>query len=147
MRGYNAPIMTIPIRFEKKCLVSTPAHLRSFIGRFVYICTDKGTLTLWPDRVSFTGQKSSYEITLDTIVQLDIGHYSRLAKPLRLDYISISYVLHSKESTILLTPTDAKITTVWNMNRCVASWMESLRQAVSHFTPASPAAKASGRGG
>ena len=75
--------MTEPaLKSQELCYLSTPEHNRSFVGKFIYIYTDKGTLTLTKSALQF--EKSSglvMVIPLASIGNIEIGEYSRWAKP------------------------------------------------------------------
>ncbi len=96
---------------------------------FIYIYTAKGNLRLTSEALKFRSNKTSFEIPLNDITRIDVGHYSRLAKPVRLDYISLSHTRSGREETVLLTPTQSWATPVWKTNKLVASWIETLRDA------------------
>ncbi|KAA3661554.1 MAG: hypothetical protein DWQ04_16125 [Chloroflexi bacterium] len=118
------------IREQKCCYLSTPKHIRSFIGMMVYIYTAKGELSLSSESLAFTSKKTSVEVPVDSITGISSGHYSRLAKPIRLDYIAVTYNLKGVEETILLTPTQSWATPVWKTNKLVASWISSLERVI-----------------
>ena len=118
------------IRTQKCCYLSTPKYIRSFVGRFIYIYTAKGNLNLTSESLIFESKKTSFEIPISSITNISFGHYSRIAKPLRLDYIAVNYHHEEKDETILLTPTESWATPVWATNKLVASWILSLNQAV-----------------
>ena len=122
--------MTEAIRIQECCYLSTPKHIHSFIGRFIYIYTAKGDLRLMPDLLTFTSEKKTFEISLDLITDISSGHYSRLAKPFRLDYIAITYRCCEKEETVLLTPAKSWTAPVWKTNKIVASWMKLLKDSI-----------------
>src|SRR5258708_21410103 len=93
-------------RTQACCYLSTPEHIRSFMGKFIYIYTDKGELTLAEDCLRFTGKKQiPIEIALKAITGISVGHYSRWAKPLRLDYVPVRYYVRRTKRTVLFTPT------------------------------------------
>lgn len=122
--------MAETIRTQECCYLSTPKHLRSFVGRWIYLYTAKGNLRLTSESLIFTSKKTSFEIPLNSITHISSGHYSRLAKPFRLDYIAVTYSHEGRDETILLTPTRSWATPVWKTNKLVASWMESLKDAI-----------------
>lgn len=122
--------MTEAIRIQECCYLSTPKHIHSFIGRFIYIYTAKGDLRLMPDLLIFTSKKKSFEISLDLITDISSGHYSRWAKPCRLDYIAITYCCCGKDETVLLTPAKSWLVPVWKTNKIVASWMKLLKDSI-----------------
>src|ERR1039458_1577760 len=62
------------------CYISTPEHLNSIIGQLVYIYTGKGELRLDAENLTFVSNWQSTIIPLRDIRELNIGHYSRLAK-------------------------------------------------------------------
>jgi len=121
--------MSETIREQKCCYLSTPEHIRSFKGIMLYIYTDKGELSLSSESLVFTSKKTSIEIPVDLITEINSGHYSRIAKPIRLDYIAVTHHLKGIEETILLTPTQSWATPVWKTNKLVESWKASLEKA------------------
>jgi hypothetical protein len=118
------------IRTQENCYLSTPERVRSFVGRFLLIYTAKGSLRLTSYALLFTSRKKSLEIPLQSITDISTGHYSRIAKPRRLDYISVQYNHEAREETILLTPMQSWSTRVAKTNALVASWISSLKEAV-----------------
>ena len=122
--------MAETIRTQKCCYLSTPKHIRSFIGRFIYIYTAKGNLRLTSKSLIFTSTKTSFDIPLDSITDISSGHYFRTAKPIRLDYIAVTHSHAGREETVLLTPTKSWATPVWKTNELVASWIESLNNTI-----------------
>ena len=128
------------------CYLSTPEHVRSFVGRFIYIYTDKGEVSLTGTGIEFVGKSGlPVVIPLDSIVGISIGHYSRWAKPIRLDYIAVRHRHGDAERTTLLTPTRSWATPTWETNKLVTEWVSAL-QAVSP-AHAEPGAAADLRGG
>jgi len=112
------------------CYVSTPRRVRSFVGQLIYIYTAKGRLSLTSELLTFTSKKTSFEIPLNSIIDISTGHYSRIAKPIRLDYMAVKYSHEGKDETILLTPTESWLTPVWKTNKLVADWISLLDQTV-----------------
>jgi len=120
--------MTQDIRTQECCYLSTPERVRSFMGRFIYIYTAMGNLRLTSESLIFTSTKISFEIPLNAITNISSGHYSRIAKPIRLDYIAVKYNKGGRAETVLLTPTHSWATPVWKTNELVAGWIHSLNQ-------------------
>lgn len=118
------------IHLQECCYLSTPKHIRSFTGRFIYIYTAKGQLSLNLKTLTFTSKKVSFDIPVNLIKEIKTGHYARTAKPIRLDYIAVKYDAGGKDETILLTPTRSWAASVWATNKMVASWKELLDQAI-----------------
>jgi hypothetical protein len=118
--------MNETIRAQECCYLSTPRHVRSLVGRFIYVYTAKGSLRLTSEALIFTSKKLTIEIPLDSIAEISSGHYSRIAKPLRLYYIAVRYNHEGREETILLTPTQSWAMRVGNTNKIVASWRATL---------------------
>jgi hypothetical protein len=131
---YRAPVSTetySPETVVKRsaCYCSTPEHLRRFIGR-LYIYTDKGELSLTASSITFAGKNPPPLVfPLDSILHLGVGHYSRWAKPLGLDYISVHHRLRDVEQILLLTPTRSWATATWETNKIVADWFAALEAA------------------
>jgi hypothetical protein len=122
--------MVEEIRHSQNCYLSTPAHVRSFIGRFVYIYTDKGRLELTDNRLRFRGRKvKELEIPIESISDLGVGHYSHLAKPIRLDYVAVTFQDDDEPKTLYFTPTYSWWTPVWHTNLVVNDWLEFVGEA------------------
>jgi serine/threonine protein kinase len=122
------------------CYYATPEHLRSFVGRFLYIYSGKGKLCLDEEKLTFTSEWFSTVIPLKAIQNLRIGSYSRFAKPTGLDYLVVEYKSNDGIQRILLTPALSPFTPTWTTNERVAEWLIAIRQAVAKaggFVPAS----------
>lgn len=128
--------MVEAVSFKKRstCYLSTPEHVNSFFGQFVYIYTNKGELCLTDIALEFVGKIGLTERIPHSILEIGVGRYSRLAKPLRLNFISIRYRSTEVERTLLFTPTTswAWATPVWVTNKVVAEWVEALEDARSN---------------
>src|SRR5580698_6360632 len=72
--GRGAAMVEITTRTQPCCYLSTPEHVRSFVGTFFYIYTDKGDLALTEDCLRFTGKHQiPIEIALKTITDINVG--------------------------------------------------------------------------
>jgi hypothetical protein len=119
------------------CYLSTPEHIRSFTGRFIYLYVAKGEIEISPDALLFESRWTTVEIPLKAVVAIEVGQYSRWAKPFGLDYIAISYIEGPTRKTVLLTPTRAPGWSVacWETNRIVQKWIQMLKEATGKSTP------------
>jgi hypothetical protein len=75
------------------CYFSTPEHVRSFVGRFIWIYTAKGNLNLNPETLVCEVSNLPCEIPLRSIRGVEVCHYSRWAKPIKLKYIALTYTI------------------------------------------------------
>jgi serine/threonine protein kinase len=110
--------------------VSSLQHLRSFYGTFWYIYEGKGRLQLDAGELTYSDHKDSLCISLHTIRGIRIGQYSRFAKPLGLDYISITYADGEIIRTRLFTPCTSPFAPTWKTNRLVAEWFYVIQAAI-----------------
>jgi hypothetical protein len=117
-------------RTQACCYFSSPEHLRSFVGRFIWIYTAKGSLNLNPNTVVCEVSNLACEIPLRSIRGIEVGHYSRWAKPIKLKYIAMTYTSQGQEKTVLLTPTHSWATPVWKTSALMECWAEWLWEAV-----------------
>ncbi|MCL1074470.1 hypothetical protein [Shewanella dokdonensis] len=108
------------------CYVSTPEHQSTFYGKYIYIYTDKGQLSLTDDGLKFVGSKSNYSINYNEIKNIEMSNYSRIAKPFKLNFIKIVYTIDSIEHTVLLTPTSSGFTPVNKTNQLVNDCLSKL---------------------
>jgi hypothetical protein len=122
--------MVEEVRHSQNCYLSTPEHLRSFIGQFVYIYTDKGRIELTGTRLRFHGRKlKELESPIESIADISVGPYSRWSKPVRLDYVAVTFRDGDGPKTLYLTPTNFWWTPVWHTNSIVADWAELVSEA------------------
>ncbi len=121
------------------CYISTPEHLSTFTGHFVYIYTGKGELRLDAENLTFVSNWQSTVIPLHDIRELGIGHYSRLAKPLRLEYLAVTFEQAGQRRTLLFTPCiRGGISLPWEVNPRVAECLRAVREAVIARTGQAP---------
>ena len=124
-----------PAYSTQNCFLSTPEHLRTLRGRFLYIYTDSGTLELWADKLAFTGKKTGTTVIgLGEIQRVHRANYPRVAKPIRLDYIQIDYDSLGQRRSLILTPYEAVTAAVWNTNKVVSAWLDRIQTAHLGYT-------------
>jgi len=125
-----SPGAAIPER-RMPCFISTPEHVSTFTGRFIYIYTGKGELRLDAENLTFVSNWQSTVIPLQDIREIGIGHYSRLAKPLRLDYLAVTFEQAGQRRTLLFTPMlRSGLSLPWEVNPRVAECLHAVREAV-----------------
>ena len=124
------------------CYVSTPEHVRSFVGRFIYIYQGKGELRLNSTSLQFTRKWQSVTIPLAAITELSLGHYAPAAKPAKLSFVRVTFNEHGRSRTLLFTPCDSALALAWDTNRVVQEWHDAIQAAVragTGLTPPTPA--------
>ncbi len=90
------------------CYVSTPEHLRTLLGRLLYICQAKGELRLDSEMLSFDSGWSVVKIPLSSICALAKGSYPMSFIKLLLmpaNYMSVTFTEQGVSRTLLFTPT------------------------------------------
>jgi len=90
------------------CYVSTPEHLRTFLGRLLYNFQAKGELRLDRETLSFDSGWSVVKIPLSSICALAAGCYPvSFIKMLIMpgNYIAVTFTEHGASRTLLFTPT------------------------------------------
>ena len=113
--------------------------MSTFTGQFVYIYTGKGELRLDAENLTFVSNWQSIVIPLRDIRELGIGHYSRLAKPVRLDYLAVTFEQAGQRRTLLFTPMiRGGISLPWEVNPRVAECLLAVREAVIARTGKAP---------
>ena len=133
-----SPSPAIPER-RIPCYISTQEHVSTFTGQCVYIYTGKGELRLDAENLTFVSNWQSTVIPLGDIRELGIGHYSRLAKPVRLDYLAVTFEQAGQRRTLLFTPMiRSGISLPWEVNPRVAECLLALREAVIARTGKAP---------
>ena len=134
------PSAGVPIPERRiPCYISTPEHLRTFIGRIVYIYTGQGELRLDAESLTFVSNLQFTVIPLGDIRELGIGHYSRLAKPVRLDYLAVTFEQTGERRTLLFTPcVRGGISLPMEVNPRVSEWLQAVREAITTRTGKPP---------
>jgi hypothetical protein len=110
------------------CYVSTPEHQSKFYGKYLYIYTDKGQVSLTDEGITYQGENTNYSFCYSCIKSIKLSQYSRIAKPLKLNFIKVVYVIDSIEHTILLTPTSSGFTPIYKTNQLVKHWFAKLQE-------------------
>jgi hypothetical protein len=129
----NITGQSIPVNFNetdyKQCMChySTPEHNNSLIDTAIKMYISKGTLTLDRGTLSYTSDKGSFSFPINSIVDIRIEHYSRLQKPIKLNFIAIRYRVGFKEETICLSPMTSSFDSVWETNKNVDYWMSLIK--------------------
>jgi hypothetical protein len=108
------------------CYLSTPGHMRTFVGRFIYLYTGKGRLSLTGASLEFLAENGSLlAIPLNAIAEVSVGQHSLWAKPTGLDYIAIHHRNVDGEQTTLLTPSWSRFEPTWETNKCISEWVNA----------------------
>jgi serine/threonine protein kinase len=145
--GTPASAPRVPATKTSLCYVSTPEHLRTLTGRFLYIYQGNGQLRLDERSLNFTSGWHSVTIPLASIRSLARGEYSFAAKPLPLHYIEVTFEDHGAVRTLLFTPTRSGLLPAWETNKDVAEWLGAIQAAVEKTTGrVMPLSRASGIG-
>ena len=136
--GFAAPAGTV-LKSDNS-YISTPEHLSTVYGRFAYIYTGKGHLLLDTERLTFTRPNApAVVIPLSAIRDLSIGPYPATAKPIRLDFISVTFEENGNRRQLFFTPNDGAFSPAWGTNRIVADWFKAIRDATQNATGTVPA--------
>lgn len=116
------------------CNMATPEHIRSWFGQVVFIYKAQGPIylsdkvLLFRPKVKYVRNVRTVEIPLEDITSIKKGSYSRWAKPIRLDYLEITYKSDGVEEGIVVTPMEFYSDTVWDSNKHVERWHQLIEQ-------------------
>ncbi len=116
------------------CNMATPEHIKSWFGQVVFIYKAQGPIylsdkkLLFKPKVKYVRNVQSVEIPLEDITSIKKGSYSRWAKPIRLDYLEITYKSDGIEEGIIVTPMEFYSDTVWDSNKHVERWHQLIEQ-------------------
>ena len=116
------------------CYVSTPEHLRSFRGRFLYIYKGKGELRLDNESLSFHSDWPAMVIPLSSIRKIAQGDYPYSAKPVPIHFIEVTFAEHGVERTAAVHPSPRRGHVPAEANRFVAEWLSALQEAIRSRT-------------
>ena len=120
------------------CLFSSPEHVRSAMGRFLWNYTGKGKARLTGNAIEINAGGINEMIPLSSIDEVSIGHYSRFVNPLRLDYLRVRYRDGEDTETWLLTPGASLLSPIWSGNATVKQWAKRLSKTVDNVEDIPP---------
>ncbi len=110
------------------CYISSPRHVRSLVGKYIYIYEGKGTIQLTASQLEFAESTGSIlRIPWRSIQAVQLGEYSRKAKPGGLNYISVTYQEAGVIRTRLFTPHQSPLAVCWDTNQVVAIWFNAIQ--------------------
>lgn len=112
------------------CYLSTPEHLRTFRGRFLYIYQGKGELRLDDESLSFRSGWAAVEIPVSSIRKIAQGAYPYSAKPAPIHFIEVTFTEHGVERTLLFTPVLQEVMFPQEANKVVAEWLSALLETI-----------------
>ncbi len=112
------------------CFLSTPEHLSTYYGQCIYIYTGKGTIFLNEKSLTVEREGRALHIPFRSIQSMGIGSFPWIAKPIRLNYLSITWKDHGEPRTDLFVPHDSVWAPTWETNKVVAEWYRSLRERI-----------------
>ena len=112
------------------CYLSTPEHLRTFRGRFLFIYKGRGELRLDHEALSFRSDWPAVRIPLSSIRKIARGDYPYSAKPVPIHFIEVTFAEQSVERTLLFTPVLREVMYPQEANRLVGEWLSAMQEAV-----------------
>ena len=115
------------------CYLSTPEHLRTFWGRFMYIYKGKGELRLDRQTLSFHSWPA-VTIPLASVRKLALGDYPLSAKPWPIHYMAVTFTEGGVSRTLLFTPVRSWLMSPWEANKVVSDWLSALQEAIRACT-------------
>jgi serine/threonine protein kinase len=116
------------------CYVTTPEHLKTFRGQFLYLYQGRGELRLGERSLSFMSGWQRVTIPLPSIRALTLGRYALTAKPVPLDYLEVTFWEGPDSRTLLFTPTLSGLGPVWKTNKVVEEWAIAVQEALQAVT-------------
>lgn len=109
------------ILYQKVCYYSSPEYQKTFKGKYFYIYESKGYAIITNKTIIYRSFKFNFDIPISSIVDIKIDRFRRSQKPIKLQYIEITYQI-PPNITVLLVPTESSLSTVWNTNKIVQYW-------------------------
>lgn len=120
---------------QQFCYFSTPEHLASFVGKYIYIYTGKGAIALTPATLVIEFGPLQQGVPFAALTGLRIGEYSRRAKIIGLEYLDLTFTANGITRRIYLTPTISAFLPVWETNKIVRRWYEVLTERRAQGRP------------
>jgi hypothetical protein len=116
-----------------KVYFSTPGHERSFVGRWLWIVQNKGTIQVRGDYIDCQIGPLSQRIKKEEIESIELGTFPRTAKPIAYNYINVGYQKEENRiGHIYLVPhipgRSPWLTPVWTMNKHTQKVLEYLKE-------------------
>src|SRR5205085_4044777 len=112
--------------------VSRSEYHKNFNYFTLWMYESHGLLCLNKDHLEYESSRITFRVALKDLVDIGIDHHPRWMKPFPLRFIKIRFreTEYDTESTFILTPYAVQTDTVWDINKCVAEWYNSLTKAL-----------------
>ena len=111
---------------SKLCFVSTPEREASFWGRYIQPFQFRASLRLTRDLLLIENCAFRICVERSSMRGVHLKQLSRLAKPIKMYYISMSYSAHGSPKTIVLCPVSTKKWGPSESNKTVLAWFDAL---------------------
>jgi hypothetical protein len=112
---------------QSVCYYSSPEYQKTFWGKYVYIYESKGNAVLTNLCIRYRSKKYNFNIPISSIVDMKIGRFGRASKPIKLNYLEITHRILDGVGIVLLIPTESGFTPVWNTNKIVKYWYNTIQ--------------------
>lgn len=116
------PNKGIVVYDNRMCYYSSPQYQASWRSKMVYLYESKGNVQLTNRYIHYRSKKINFDIFIPWIIDLGIGSFSRVVKPVRLNHLRVTYSTPTGPITALLVPTDSAFTPVWETNKIIERW-------------------------
>lgn len=120
-RGNKRDIMLLD---QRMCYFSSPEHQRTFKGKYFYIYQSKGFATLTNEFIHYRSKKINFDIRIPLITNIKIGRFKKVQKPIKLNYLKITYETPTGPITAIIVPTNSALSFVWNTNKIIRMWYD-----------------------
>jgi hypothetical protein len=114
------------------CYYSSPEYQNTFWGKYVYIYESKGNAVLTNLFIRYRSKKYNFDIPISSIVDMRIGSFGRASKPIELNYLEITHKIFDGVTKVLLIPTESALTAVWNTNKIIRFWYDTIQNLRRH---------------
>jgi hypothetical protein len=117
------------IRFGEtvKCMYFTEKYAHSFWGKYMHLYQEKGELLLTTAALQFSNKHFILDIPFSSILKIETRRFSRIAKPISLGYLAITFQDADETKTIGLLPGSIS-SPIWQMNSQTMSLLNQLKR-------------------
>jgi hypothetical protein len=109
------------------CMYFTEKYAQSFWGKYFHLYQERGEPQLTTAALQFSNKDFLLDIPFSSILKIETRRFSRIAKPISLGYLAITFQDGDATTTIGLLP--GRISSpIWQMNSQTMSLFNQLRR-------------------
>ena len=106
--------------------ITTPEHLKTLMGKWVYMYQGLGEISLNPESVQFVQSTGILNIPYESIKEVRLGHFPWSLNLQGLLYLELEHIDNGQSKTIILVPQSEMWSPIGTRNEMTVSWYREI---------------------